>query len=71
MAGPKLKIGVVGCGNIAGPYARSFGVYPDVLQLVAAADALPGRAQQFAKDHRGRRLYRFDQVNLAVLEHLE
>lgn len=54
MAGPKLRIGVVGCGNIAGPYVRSFSVYPDVLELVACTDAMPGRAQQFAKEHGGK-----------------
>src|ERR1051325_11709623 len=60
MPRPKLKIGVVGCGNIAGPYAKSFAVYPDVLQLVACADAMPGRAQDFAKQHGGKALESVD-----------
>jgi predicted dehydrogenase len=39
-----LRVGVVGCGNIAVPYARTI-VASDRIELVAAADALPGRAE--------------------------
>ncbi|MEK7767707.1 MAG: Gfo/Idh/MocA family oxidoreductase [bacterium] len=62
MAGAKLKLGVIGCGNIAGPYARSFKVYPDVLELVAAADMLPGRADAFVKEHGGRACKTIDEL---------
>ncbi len=53
MAGKKLKIGVAGCGNIAGPYAKSFKLYPE-LELVGAADAIPQRAQEYVAKFGGK-----------------
>lgn len=44
-----IKIGIVGCGNISGNYfrtARNFAI----LECVACADALPGRAEQAAAE---------------------
>jgi len=38
-----VRLGIVGCGNIATPYARSIAA-ADGLELVAATDPLPGRA---------------------------
>jgi predicted dehydrogenase len=39
-----VRVGLVGCGNIAGRYAESI-LAADGLELVAATDALPGRAE--------------------------
>jgi predicted dehydrogenase len=47
-----VRIGIVGCGNIATPYARRIGE-TDGLELVAAADALPGRAEALAAEFGG------------------
>jgi predicted dehydrogenase len=47
-----MRIGIVGCGNIAVPYARRIAAV-DGLELVAAADALPGRAQALVAEHGG------------------
>jgi predicted dehydrogenase len=43
-------VGIVGCGNIAGPYARSLAEHDDV-DLVAATDVDPVRARAFAAEH--------------------
>jgi len=45
-----LGIGIVGCGNIAGPYALDIATHPE-LALLAAADLDPGRAAAFATKH--------------------
>lgn len=45
-----LRVGVVGCGNIAGPYARSIAAHDEV-RLVAATDVDPARAAAFAAEH--------------------
>ena len=39
-----MRLGIVGCGNIATPYARRI-AETEGLELVAAVDALPGRAE--------------------------
>jgi predicted dehydrogenase len=48
-----MGIGIVGCGNIAGPYARSLAVH-DGVELVAVTDVDPARATAFAAEHGGR-----------------
>jgi predicted dehydrogenase len=45
-----LGAGIVGCGNIAGPYARSLADEAEV-QLVAATDVDASRAEAFALEH--------------------
>jgi predicted dehydrogenase len=45
-----LRVGIVGCGNIAGPYAKSIAAH-DEIELVAATDVDPGRAATFAAEH--------------------
>lgn len=45
-----VRLAIVGCGNIAGPYARHLRASAGV-KLVAVADLDPGRAQQFAAEH--------------------
>jgi predicted dehydrogenase len=50
---PPLRIGIVGCGNICGPYARDIVTKPE-LRLTAFTDLDPTRAEQMAREHGGR-----------------
>ncbi|HEV8546754.1 MAG TPA: Gfo/Idh/MocA family oxidoreductase [Candidatus Limnocylindrales bacterium] len=50
-SGP-LRIGIVGCGNIAGPYARDIVAKPE-LTLVAATDLDPALARMLTETHGG------------------
>jgi len=43
-------VGIVGCGNIAGPYARSLAEHDEV-DLVAVTDVDASRARAFATEH--------------------
>jgi predicted dehydrogenase len=45
-----LRVGIVGCGNIAGPYARSLADHDEV-ELVAVTDVDAARATAFAAEH--------------------
>jgi len=56
-----MKVGIVGCGNIAGPYARDIATKP-TLELVAFTDLDPARAKALAKVHGGRAVPRIDDV---------
>jgi predicted dehydrogenase len=47
-----MRIGIVGCGNIADPYAQRIGAAPG-LTLKGAADSEPGRADAFAAKYGG------------------
>jgi len=49
----KLRIAIVGCGNIAGPYARNLATYPQ-LELAGYTDLDLGRAEALAGKHGGR-----------------
>jgi len=49
-ANRKLKIGIIGTGWIAGPHIDNYKKMSDV-EIVALADLVPGKAEQFAKDH--------------------
>ena len=60
-AGPRMKVGIVGCGNIAGPYARDIATKP-TLELVAFTDLDPGRAKALAEVHGGRAVPGVDDV---------
>jgi predicted dehydrogenase len=51
--GQRTHVGIVGCGNIAGPYARDIASKPN-LELVALTDLEPARAEALAKKHGGR-----------------
>ena len=44
MSTKPLRVGIVGCGNIAGPYARTLAPYPQI-ELAGATDIDLGRAQ--------------------------
>ena len=48
----RVNVGIVGCGNIAARYATTIGAAPG-LELVAATDVLPGRAEELAASFGG------------------
>jgi predicted dehydrogenase len=54
--GLPLGIGIVGCGNIAGPYARTIAGHPAEIRLAAVTDIDPERAAHLASEHRVRAL---------------
>jgi predicted dehydrogenase len=56
-----MKVGIVGCGNIAGPYARDIATKP-TLELVAFTDLDPARAKALARTHGGRAVPAVDDV---------
>jgi predicted dehydrogenase len=60
-AAQRIRVGIVGCGNIAGPYARDIAAKPN-LQLVALTDLEPARAEALAKEHGGRALPSVDDL---------
>ncbi len=47
-ASRKLRIGIIGCGWIAGSHMASYKNMPDV-EIVAGADIVPGKAEAFMK----------------------
>ncbi len=49
-----LRIGIIGCGRIATPYAASMAKYPDHLEVVGGYDLLPEAAAAFCEQHGGR-----------------
>ncbi|GCE46473.1 putative dehydrogenase [Thermosporothrix hazakensis] len=48
-----LHIAIVGCGNIAGAYARTFAPYPQI-RLLGATDIDFARAEAYAAEHGGK-----------------
>ena len=44
----KLKVGIIGCGRIAGAHAISYNKMDDV-EVVGLADIIPGKAKAFAE----------------------
>lgn len=51
MASNSLKVGIIGCGNIAPKYMQGCGVFHEIIEVVACADLDITRAQQFAAQH--------------------
>ncbi|MGG1551268.1 Gfo/Idh/MocA family protein [Paenibacillus ferrarius] len=45
-----IRIGIIGSGGIAGAHAKAYKQIPDV-EIVAIADILPGKAEQFIANH--------------------
>ena len=48
-----LKLAIIGCGNIAGPYSKDIKKQPD-LEIVGFFDVDKARAQAFAAEHGGK-----------------
>jgi len=49
----KVKVGIVGCGNISGIYFKNMSEIFDILDVVACADLIMDRAQEKAKKFPG------------------
>lgn len=45
-----MNVAIIGCGNIAGPYAQDLPTYPEI-NLLGVADIDAARAQSFAEKH--------------------
>ena len=48
-AKPKLRVGVIGCGNVCGSYAPNLMENRDILEVVSFCDIIPQRAEAIAK----------------------
>lgn len=59
----RIGVGIIGCGNIAGPYAADFANYPEI-ELVGVTDLDPARAAALAAEH-GIRAYDSPEALLA------
>lgn len=49
----KLRVGILGAGNIARPHARGWNAYPEQAEIVAFADVDMARAHEMSVDHTG------------------
>lgn len=58
---PPLRVAVVGCGNIAGPYGEAMRRRPE-LRIVGACDVDPARAAAWTAAHGGRVYASLDEV---------
>jgi len=47
----KVKVGIIGCGNISGIYLKNCSQTFEILDLVACADLIPERAQAKAEEY--------------------
>lgn len=50
MSDEKICVGILGCGNIAGPYVDDLKVRPEI-HLIGVADIVQAKAQEFAAEH--------------------
>ena len=46
----KMRVGIIGCGWIAGSHAKALLMQPDA-EIVAGADIVPGKAAAFMEKH--------------------
>ena len=61
MSTQRLRVGIAGCGNIAGPYARTMQAYPQI-ELAGATDVMPERARALTADYGGRAYASLDEM---------
>ena len=61
MSTTPLRVAIVGCGNIAGPYARTIKPYPE-LELMGATDIDLSRAQALVDENGGRVYANLDEM---------
>ncbi len=61
MAAKELRIGIVGCGNIAAGYGRTLAPY-DFIEMTGATDLLPERAQAFTDEFGGKAFATLDEM---------
>jgi predicted dehydrogenase len=48
-----LRVAIIGCGNIAGPYAKSLQTKPEKVTLLGATDVDPARVQAYVNTYGG------------------
>ncbi len=58
----KLKLAIVGCGNISRGYASTIQGHKDVLEIVGAMDAIPERAKALVAQYGGKFYATLDEV---------
>ena len=47
----KVKVGIIGCGNISGIYMENLtSMFDDIIEVVACADLMPERSQAKAQE---------------------
>lgn len=46
-----MRVGIIGCGNIAPQYVKGLGMFPDDITLVACADLIAEKATSFAESN--------------------
>ena len=62
----KLKVGIVGVGNISGIYLKNLtGVFSNRVDLVGCADMIPERAAKAKEEHKLRKAYKTPEELLA------
>ena len=61
MSPTPLRVAIAGCGNIAGPYAKTLQPYPQI-ELVGATDVVPGRAEEFVATYGGKAYATLDEM---------
>jgi len=50
----RLRVGVIGCGNVAGSYVPDMAAAGDILEIVSFCDIVPQRAEAFARRYQVR-----------------
>src|SRR5688572_19173201 len=61
VAEQKLRIAIAGCGNIAGPYAKTMQPYEQI-ELLGAVDIDPQRARDFVATYGGQAYESLDEL---------
>ncbi|MBQ7827676.1 MAG: Gfo/Idh/MocA family oxidoreductase, partial [Clostridia bacterium] len=49
MANKKLRVGIIGTGGISGAHTEKYLKMPDDVEIVAGADIVPGKAEDYFK----------------------
>lgn len=61
MSNKKLRVGIAGCGNIAGPYAKTMKNYEQI-ELIGTTDVMQDRAEQLAATFDGKAYATLDEM---------
>ena len=52
-----IRVGLIGCGQIAGWHARGYLTVPEEVQVAAVSDVVEANAQKMAQEVGGARIY--------------
>ena len=66
----KMRIGIIGCGWIAGSHLSAYMHQPDV-EIVAGCDLIPGKARKFFDDYAAKKELDFSHVKTEYASHVE